>query len=142
MNIFNKKEIVDRLKEKGFATGSRVYGIATENSDYDYVILKKDLDDDWIGDILKYDSTDYLNESDFTSFRFSFEGKNYNIIAVNKMAIYDIYYRATKIMTLIPPILKKDKVIRIETFQFLKKLVNERGSYYKYLVSELNKINV
>ena len=86
---------------KSVHTGSQVFGWATENSDYDYVMLFDDFKKKFELEKFKLE-TDYLkfeeykkDPSNFASVRYEYDNKNINIIVVTNKKLLVAWEIAT-----------------------------------------------
>jgi hypothetical protein len=101
-----------------FLTGSRAYGVATEESDWDVVVLTEETDKiaEMLGD-LELEVTIVDEGYDPPSLRFTVSGYKINIIPVVDGYDYNAWLYATIMMKSRAPVSDRDS--RIEAFQNL-----------------------
>lgn len=143
MNI--RKEIIKIVKENGFLTGSRRFGVSTEDSDWDYVVLfydfrkclkKKGIELQFnnpniepnIPYFLKTDIDTYGKEKYFRSYRINYKEKAYNILMVWNKVEFKVWEIATRIFTsqLLSPLYRiENKKKRVKLFRNIKETQRE-----------------
>jgi hypothetical protein len=133
-------EIMLIIEEIGYLTGSKKFGLANEDSDWDYVVLfhefKRKMNQQRINFLFNNPSQgenipsciitdmDIYNEKGlFRSYRISDDSYEFNLIMVWSQKELEVWQESTKILQLLPLYLIKDKKNRVSLFEAIKKTV-------------------
>jgi len=139
-----KQKVINIVKEIGFLTGSRAFGLAKENSDHDYVVLFSDFRDaldkvdihlDFGNPHIEKNMPEYITtdkgiydikDGFFKSYRIKSYilmeeiPEDYNILMVWNERELEVWNYATKVLMTMPLEMVKDKENRAELFEIFK----------------------
>ena len=153
-----KDTIMEIIECIGYLTGSRRFGFAQDDADWDYVILYRDFEKELnrkririifsdpnkeqnIPSFITTDKGIYNEGNLFRSYRIQDDSYVFNILMVWSNAELETWKEATKIIQMLPLYLVKDKKNRTLLFEAIKQAVRtsgERSSIRKDIQREPN----
>lgn len=127
-----KKEIIKVLKKVGTLTGSYLMGVATKNSDWDYLIsyenyVKYIEPNKNLFEIPDVDYTETDEDDGWSCYLYE-ENKNkkcYNFIVHTETEVYKAWLETTKIARHIPKFIMTSRENRVKIFIFFCKLFKD-----------------
>jgi hypothetical protein len=119
-------KIVRIIRKTGVFSGSRRFGVATEKSDYDYVISKKDFDrclGKYIGDaLISWIQGSGGEEEFFDNYKIMNNGRSYDIIVPYNDEDYIAWVDATENTSNVDKKFLTNKLDRIRIFEMFRML--------------------
>ena len=121
-----KYRLVKELQRRGILTGSRRFGVAKKDSDYDYLISPKAWSKYFEHEIglIEYDGEDY-DEPDFRSFKLKVGGRVYNLLVLHTEKEFIVWKKATDYLLKMDTWLVKTKSIRCSIFDYAKQAARD-----------------
>ena len=118
------------IRRRGVLTGSRKFGVDTDDSDYDYLISRKIFEgenfNDYIGSVFKYNEGSGF-EDEFQGLKIFYQGKTFDILIPNSEKDWGAWEYATEQMALFPTDPISNKEDRVMLFEQLKSIYRKRN---------------
>lgn len=121
-----KIKIIRIIRKIGIFTGSRKFNVSSEDSDYDYVISRKEFDKHlrkYIGNaLIKWYNGSGSDEEYFDNYKIRNSGRSYDIIVPYNNEDYIAWVDATESTSCVSEKFLKNKPDRIRVFEMFRML--------------------